>query len=55
MNESEILRENNHVGFADVYLKKCDIESNPNNEIDKELYAKLAALDTRLGLQTITI
>ena len=28
---------------------------NRNNEIDKELYAELVKLDTRLGLKTITI
>ena len=44
-----------YVGFADIYRKRCDKESKPNNEIDKELYAELVKLDTRLGLQTITI
>ena len=55
MNESEILRGEDYVGFADIYRKRCDKESKPNNEIDKELYAELVKLDTRLGLQTITI
>ena len=55
MNESEILLEEDYVGFAEVYLKKCNEESESNNEIDKELYAELVKLDTRLGLQTITI
>ena len=55
MEESEILREWGHVGFADIYRKKCEKESKPNNEIDKELYAELVKLDTRLELKTITI
>ena len=75
MNESEILREEDYVGFAEVYLKKCNEEleseeseseesepeeseskkSESNNEIDKELYAELVKLDTRLGLQSIKI
>jgi len=44
-----------YVGFADIYRKKCEKESKPNNEIDKELYAELVKLDTRLELKTITI
>ena len=51
----ERLREWGYDGFADMYRKKCKKESKPNNEIDKELYAELVKLDTRLGLQTITI
>ena len=31
-----------------MYIKKCEEESKPNNEIDKELYAELVELDTRL-------
>ena len=53
MEEFENEQFNDYVGFADIYRKKC--ESKPNNEIDKELYAELVKLDTRLGLQTITI
>ena len=55
MEESEILRKTVYVAFADIYRKKCKKESKPNNEIDNELYAELVKLDTRLGLQTITI
>ena len=44
-----------YVGFGDIYRKKCEKESKPNNEIDKELYAELVKLDTRLGLQSIKI
>ena len=51
----ERLRIFGYVAFADIYSKKCKKESESNNEIDKELYAELVKLDTRLGLQTITI
>ena len=53
MEESKILRSEGYVGFADIYRKKCDKESKPNDEIDKKLYAELVKLDTRLGLPTI--
>ena len=55
MEEFKNYYQEDYVGFADIYRKKCDKESKPNNEIDKELYAELVKLDTRLGLQTITI
>ena len=55
MEEFKIPRWEDYVGFADIYRKKCDKESKPNNEIDKDFYAELVKLDTRLGLQTITI
>ena len=51
----EILRKRGYVAFAEVHIKKCKKESKPNDEIDKELHAELVKLDTRLGLQTITI
>ena len=35
-----------YIGFAHLYLKRCDKESD---EIDKEAYTKLVELDTRLG------
>ena len=44
-----------YVGFGDIYRKKCEKESKPNNEIDKELYAELVKLDAKLGLQSIKI
>ena len=41
------------VGFASMYLERFDEESGEesksNGEIDKELYAELVELDTRLG------
>ena len=48
-------RRGDYVGFADIYRKKCDKESMPNNETDKELYTELVKLDTKLGLQSIKI
>ena len=39
----------NLAGFASVYLRRCNKESKSNDEIDKELYAELVKLDTRLG------
>ena len=49
MNEYVSLREANFVGFANVYLWRCNKESKSNDEIDKEVYAKLVELDSRLG------
>ena len=48
VNEYESLRKD-YVGFAEVYLERCDKESKSDDEIDKELYSKLVELDTRLG------
>ena len=45
------LREKGWTGFADVYLWRCKEESKSNDEIDKELYAELVKLDTRLGIR----
>ena len=49
VNEYESLRKKGYVGFAEVYLKRCDKESKSDDEIDKEIYTKLVKLDTRLG------
>ena len=49
MTEYEKLRENGRVGFADVYLYRCDKESKSENIEDVQLYKKLVELDTRLG------
>ena len=35
--------------FAKEYLKQCNKESKSNDEINKEVYAKLVELDSRLG------
>jgi len=39
----------NYVGFVDVLLEGYYKRSNSNDEIDKQVYTKLAELDTRLG------
>ena len=49
VNEYESLRKEDYVGFAEVYLQRCNIESKSDDEIDKEIYTKLVELDTRLG------
>ena len=49
VNEYESLRKEDYVGFAEVYLERCDKESKSDDEIDKEFYSKLVELDTRLG------
>ena len=49
MSEYVSLREANYVGFAHVYLQRCEKESKSNDGIDKEVYSKLVELDTRLG------
>ena len=41
--------DKNLAGYANVYLRRCNEESKSNDEIDKELYAELVKLDTRLG------
>ena len=48
VTEYEDLRKN-WVGFAHVYLNRCNKESKSDDEIDKEVYSKLVELDTRLG------
>ena len=35
--------------FACKYLSRCNEESKSNDEMNKEVYAKLVELDTRLG------
>ena len=37
------------VGFASKYLERFDEESKSDREIDREIYAKLVQLDSRLG------
>ena len=49
MTEYEKLREEGWVGFAEVYLQRCDKESKTENIADVQLYKKLVELDTRLG------
>ena len=49
VNEYESLRKNNWVGFAEVYLDRCNKESESNEIIDIKVYKKLVELDTKLG------
>ena len=49
MTEYEKLREDDYVGFAEVYLDRCDDELKLENIADIHLYTKLVELDTRLG------
>ena len=49
MTEYEKLRKDDYVGFADIYLQRCDKESKSENIADVQLYTKLVELDTRLG------
>ena len=49
MNEYERLRKKNFVGFANVYLWRCNKESKSNDKINKEVYTKLVELEKRLG------
>ena len=43
------MRKENFIGFADVYLQRCNKESKTGDKVDVELYARLVALDTKLG------
>ena len=52
MNEYEWLRNDEWVGFAEVYLNRCHEESERYQidiQIDNEIYNKLTQLDTTLG------
>ena len=49
MTEYKDLRTNNWVGFADVYLWRCNEESKTENVADIQVYNQLVKLDTRLG------
>ena len=49
MNEYDLLRNENWVGFANVYMGRCDKDSKTENIADIEVYSKLVQLDSRLG------
>ena len=51
VNDFECVRKEHYVGFAHFYLLRCDEESKSDDEVDKELYAQLLEIDTRLGNQ----
>ena len=52
VKEYEILRKKNWVGFAEVYLDRCNNESDAGVKADIVVYTKLAELDSRLGTRT---
>ena len=49
MTEYDLLRKENWVGFANVYLWRCDKDSKTENIADIEVYRTLVELDSRLG------
>ena len=49
MNEYESLRKAGWVGFAHLYLRRCNYESKTDDVIDIQVYTKLVELDSRLG------
>ena len=51
MNEfDESARKNGWAGFAEVYLSRCDKESELDGIIDIDIYKNLAEIDTNLGM-----
>ena len=49
VKEYEIVRKNNWIGFAEVYLDRCNEESDAGVIADITIYNKLATLDAKLG------
>ena len=49
MNEYDLLRKENWVGFAQVYLARCYKDSEIENIADIQVYSKLVELDSRLA------
>ena len=49
VKEHEIVRKKNWIGFAEVYLYRCNKESESNEVIDINFYKTLIELDTKLG------
>jgi len=47
-----MVRKENWLGFAHVYLDRCNKESKTGNTADKAIYIELAKLDARLGTTT---
>ena len=43
------MRKARSVGFAEVYLYRCNKESESNEIIDINIYKELIELDTKLG------
>ena len=49
VSEFDYVREKNWVGFANVYLDRCNKESDTGVEADIFIYKTLVKLDERLG------
>ena len=49
MNEYESLRKEGFIGFAQLYLRRCNKESMKDDGIDIQVYTKLVELDSKLG------
>ena len=50
MNEfDENKKKNGFIGYAHVYLLRCNKESKPHDEIDIDVFTRLAELDSKLG------
>ena len=54
INEYTILKNSGYVGFANVYLKRCNEEFKADDEISITLYKKLFDLDEKLGTTQTT-
>ena len=52
VKEYEWLKKDGWVGFAHVYLYRCDEESKTGDKIDVDVYAQLVELDTKLGTRS---
>ena len=52
VNEYESVRKYNFVGFANVYLFRCNKKSSTGDNIDVEFYARLIELDTKFGTRS---
>ena len=53
MNEfDEHTKKNGFIGYANVYLRRCNEESKSNDEIDIDIYKMLVEVDSKLGVTT---
>ena len=43
-------KKNGFIGYAEVYLWRCNEESKSNDEIDIDVYKMIVELDTKLGV-----
>ena len=47
---NELVRKNGFIGYAAVYLWRCNKESELDGIIDIDIYKNLAEIDTNLGM-----